>query len=186
LSFAQAMAPGGPVEELVRLRDESLAAHLGVAGGPVGMLLQYVRTDLFEVVLTHNRYTLLDRTAEPLIAEAHGLGLGVVLGAPFGGGVLAKGLAASNRYAYRPMAPDTRRRVEALSALCAEAGVPLGAAALQFGLRDGRISSTVVGVTHPERIAEIRRWATWPIEPALWRALTEASGLDSHLDNSSR
>ena len=70
LSFEQAMAPGGPVEALLALRDEGVLGHIGVAGGPVWLLRQFVATGAFEVVLSHNRYTLLDRSAEPLIADA--------------------------------------------------------------------------------------------------------------------
>ena len=40
------------------------SSHLGVAGGPVALMQRYLDTGVFEVVLTHNRYTLLDRSAE--------------------------------------------------------------------------------------------------------------------------
>ena len=35
ITFAEGMAPGGPVEALVDLREQGLVEHLGVAGGPV-------------------------------------------------------------------------------------------------------------------------------------------------------
>jgi D-threo-aldose 1-dehydrogenase len=186
LSFADGMAPGGPVAELLKIRDEGLAAHLGVAGGPIGTLLQYVETDLFEVVLTHNRYTLLDRTAEPLLDAATTRGLGIIQGAPFGGGILAKGLATFETYAYGPLTPDTRRHAEALSTICAEADIPLGAAALQFSLRDPRIISTVVGVTRPERVRQTLDWANLTIPDDVWDRLLAATGRDAGLDNTPR
>src|ERR687883_782810 len=43
-TFAQAMAPGGPVEALQRCKDEGLAEHIGVAGGPIAMMIRYVET----------------------------------------------------------------------------------------------------------------------------------------------
>jgi D-threo-aldose 1-dehydrogenase len=186
ISFADGLAPGGPVAELVAIRDEGLAAHLGVAGGPIGTLSQYLDTDLFEVVLTHNRYTLLDRTAEPLLDQAVAKGIGVVQGAPFGGGLLAKGLGTDATYAYQPLTADSRRRAEALTAVCAEAGVPLGAAALQFSLREPRITSTVVGVTRPERIRQTLNWASLMIEDDVWQQILSATGRDAGLDNAPR
>ena len=36
IGFDAAMAPGGPVEALVELKERGVAAHIGVAGGPVG------------------------------------------------------------------------------------------------------------------------------------------------------
>ena len=51
LTFAEAMAPGGPVGGLLDLRDRGLVGHLGIAGGPVGLMRDFIATDLFEVVL---------------------------------------------------------------------------------------------------------------------------------------
>lgn len=186
ISFEEAMGPRGAVPELVRIRDEGMASHLGVAGGPVGMLLQYVETGIFEAVLAHNRFTLLDRSAEPLLERATELGIGVLQAAPFGGGVLAKGLGTCDLYAYQPMNGETRLRADALSRLCAGWGIPLGAAALQFSLRDERITSTVVGVTRPERIQQILEWASWPIPDQAWDDIEANTGTDAGLDNSTR
>jgi D-threo-aldose 1-dehydrogenase len=55
--------------------------------------------------------------------------------------------------------------------VCAEAGVPLRAAALQFSTREPRIASTVVGVSEPARIAETVRLAQLPIPEAVWGQL---------------
>jgi D-threo-aldose 1-dehydrogenase len=200
ISFADAMAKGGPVEELIKIRDEGIAAHLGVAGGPVGNLMQFLETGVFEAVLTHNRYTLLDRTAEPLIAWAADHGVGVIQGAPFGGGPLANpdappasgipGVAGTpdgpRLYAYSPMSPTTAQRFEALVTICREADVPLGAAAVQFALRDPRIGSVVVGVTRPERIAQNIAWAELDIPADVWDGIVHATGDDAGLDNAPR
>jgi D-threo-aldose 1-dehydrogenase len=184
ISFADAMAPDGAVAELVKIRDEGITAHLGVAGGLVGTLMQYLETGVFEAVLTHNRYTLLDRSAEPLLKWASEHGIGVLQGAPFGGGILAKGLDTYDTYAYAPMSARTRARAEALTRICAEAAVPLGAAALQFSLRERRITSTVVGVTKPERIHQTLQWACFPIPEDVWAEILANTGMAAGLDNS--
>ena len=62
--------------------------------------------------------------------------------------------------------------IRAVEAVCARHGVPTGAAALQFSMRDSRITSTVVGVTQPERIAQTLEWARWPIAQQAWEELT--------------
>ena len=89
---------GGPVETLADLRREGIAEHLGVAGGPVGLMRRYLDTGVFEVVLTHNRYTLLDRSAEALFRAAHERGIGVLNAAPYGGGMLVKGPEKQSKY----------------------------------------------------------------------------------------
>ena len=110
--------------------------------------------------------------------------MGVLHGAPFGGGVLAKGIHSSDTYAYAPMDAGTRLHAEALSRICAEAGVPLGAAALQFCLREPRITSTVVGVTKPERIEQTLQWASFPIPDDVWTEILANTGRSAGLDNS--
>lgn len=180
ISFEEATAPGGPVEELVRIRDEGLAGHLGVAGGPVGLMARFLRTGLFEALITHNRWTLVDRSANALLDEAAGMGVGVVNGAPFGGGILAKGSARQHRYCYRPAHPQVLRRIQQMEAACAAYGVPIGAAALQFSLRDPRITSTIVGLSRPERVAETVELAAWDIPAQLWEQLDPLAAPPEH------
>jgi D-threo-aldose 1-dehydrogenase len=171
ISFADATAPGGPVEELLRIRDEGLADHLGVAGGPVALMERYVRTGAFEVLITHNRWTLLDRSADALLDAAAEQGVAAVNAACFGGGILVKGSAATDRYAYRTAHPDVLAAVRGMEDACARHRVPLAAAALQFSLRDPRIASTVVGFSRPERVDECVAQAGTPIPDALWPEL---------------
>ena len=63
---------------------------------------------------------------------------------------------------------DPIRRIEAV---CARHGVPPGAAALQFSMRDDRIASTICGVTRPERVQQTLDWANFPIPDAAWAEL---------------
>jgi D-threo-aldose 1-dehydrogenase len=100
LTFAEAMAPAGPVAAMLRLRDEGVLAHLGVAAGQVAMLRDFTATGAFEVVLCHNRFTLVDRSCEPLIDDAYERGIAFVNAAPYGGGILAQGPRSQPRYCY--------------------------------------------------------------------------------------
>ena len=171
ISFEEGVGPGGPVETLIRLQQEGLIEHLGVAGGPVELMARYLRTGAFEVLITHNRWTLVDRSADGLLDEAVSLGIGAVNGAPFGGGILAKGTAADRNYCYSPADDEVLRRVRDMEVACAQHGVPLAAAALQFSTRDPRIASTIVGISRPERVDETVRLASWEIPQQLWDLL---------------
>ncbi|MDR7468496.1 MAG: aldo/keto reductase [Armatimonadota bacterium] len=178
-TFEQVMAPGGPLEVLLRFREEGVIQHIGVAGGPIPLMMRYVRTRAFEVVITHNRYTLLNRTAEPLIACAAELGVAVVNAAPYGSGILAKGPDAYPRYAYQHATPGVVDRARRAAEICRRFDVPLAAAALQFSLRDPRIVSTIVGVSRPERVAETLTLATHPIPEELWSQLDPLADRDA-------
>lgn len=175
ISFAEGMAAGGPVEALVGLREQGLVEHLGVAGGPVRLLQQYLDTGEFEVVLSHNRYTLLDRSAEPLFRSAADRGLGVLNAAPYGGGMLSKGPGVQQKYAYGSRDDRTREAAEAMEAACRRYAVPLAAAALQFSLRSPVINSTVVGVSSPQRIDQTLELAAVEVPDELWAELERAT-----------
>jgi D-threo-aldose 1-dehydrogenase len=177
IGFEAAMAPGGPVEALLQLQAEGIAAHLGVAGGPIELLSAFVDTGCFDVVLTHNRYTLIDQSARVLLEHAARAGVAVVNAAPFGGGILAKGPDVARRYAYRDADVGLLGRVRWIAERCAAYRVPLGAAALRFSLREPLVASTVVGVSAPERVDQILEWARWPIPEELWEEL-ETGGAD--------
>jgi D-threo-aldose 1-dehydrogenase len=171
ISFEAGVAKGGPVEALVKLRNEGVIERLGVAGGPIDLMLRYLATDLFEGVISHNRYTLVDQSAEPLIEDARRRNVGFVNAAPFGGGMLVKGPDLQPKYCYAPASEATLGRVRKMERLCKARDVPLAAAALQFSLRDERIASTVVGMSEPQRIAQTVKLANWPIPDDLWSDL---------------
>lgn len=171
ISFEVGTAPGGPVDVLVEMQHQGIIGSLGVAGGPVKLMSQYIRTGVFDVLITHSRWSLVDRSADELLDEAEDLGVAVVNGAPFGGGILARGPASTRLYGYRPASEETLRRVAAMEDACRRAGVPLAAAALQFSTRDPRIVSTIVGVSRPERIDETVQLAAIPIAAELWDEL---------------
>lgn len=170
-TFETIMAPGGAVEVLQRYKEQGVVQHIGVAGGPIDLMIRYVETGAFEAVITHNRYTLVNRSANPLLDIAAARGLAVVNAAPYGSGMLAKGPDAYPRYAYQDAPPELVEHVRRLAAICQRYEVPLGAAALQFSLRDPRIDSTIVGISRPERIAQTLDLAAHRIPDDLWAEL---------------
>lgn len=174
-TFEAAMAKGGPVEVLLRFKEEAVIAHVGVAGGPIDLMIRYVETGAFEAVITHNRYTLIERSAEPLLEVASQRGLGVSNAAPYGSGILAKGPDAYPRYMYDQASEAQIGQVRRIEAACRRHGVPLAAAALQFSLRDPRVHTTVIGISRPERVAETEALATHPIPAELWDEIEAAA-----------
>ncbi|MDQ3513467.1 MAG: aldo/keto reductase [Chloroflexota bacterium] len=170
-AFETLTAPGGAVEVLLDLQREGLIGALGVAGGPIPEMIRYVETGVFSAIITHNRFTLLNRSADPLLDVAQERGIAVCNAAPYGSGILAKGPEAYPRYAYQDAPAEMVRRVGVLRRTCDEFGVPLAAAALQFSVRDPRIDVTIVGMTKPDRVTQTVELATLPIPDALWPAL---------------
>jgi D-threo-aldose 1-dehydrogenase len=165
------LRPGGPVDKMRDLKAEGLVGSLGAADGDIDYLRKLMDTEIFDVVLNHNQYTLVDRSAAPLMDHAQELGIAFINAAPFGSGILAKGPAAYGRYAYRPASDRLKGTVVAMQAACAAHDVQLATAAVQFSTRDHRIASTVIGLSKPGRVASLISHAEASVPETLWAQL---------------
>jgi D-threo-aldose 1-dehydrogenase len=157
------------VGELFRIKEEGPAKAVGLAAGKVDMMTPLLSAWDFDALMTHNRFTLVNRNAEPMLDLAKAKGIAVMNAAPCASGVLAKGPVAFPRYAYQQANDAALEPIRRIEAIAARYQVPLGAAALQFSLRDKRVTSTVCGVTKPERVKETLDWARFPIPEAFWQ-----------------
>lgn len=171
IGFTASMAPGGPVEALLQMKERGITASIGISGGPVDMLEQFVETDVFDALITHNRYTLVDRSADGLLGAAQRRDMGITNAAPYGGGVLTGDARFRGQYGYRPILPAVQNAVERADRACAEAGVTMAAAALQFSMRDPRIHSTIVGASSRARLNDTYQQATERVPEDLWAEL---------------
>ena len=167
ITFDEAMAPHGAVAELVRLKEEGLAGVIGVAGGDVAMMRQFVETGAFDVLLTHSRYSLVDRSADETITTARSEASPSST-PPSSAAASSPSARRGRRATATARHRRTRWRRSRRSRVCRAHDVPLAAAAIQFSLRDERISSTLVGFSRPERVDETVRLAEWPIPDELW------------------
>ena len=167
-TWEQITAPDGAIQTLLDLKREGVIGYVGLAGGPADLMQRYVETGAFDLLVTHNRYTLLNRSGSALIDAAASRGMGVLNAAPYGSGLLAKGPDSGARYVYQDAPAQVLEQARAMDAVCRRYDVPLGAAALQFSMRDPRITSTIVGMTKPERIQQTVEWASYPIPDQLW------------------
>ena len=163
--------PGGGLAELYRMREEGLCDAVGLAAGRVDIMMPILERFDFDALITHNRFTLVNRNAEAMIDYAAARGIAVLNAAPFAGGLLARGSGSGARYVYQEPNEAMLAPVRAIEAICARHQVPLGAAALQFSMRDPRITSTICGVGQPEEVTGIAEWASLPVPEAVWAEL---------------
>jgi D-threo-aldose 1-dehydrogenase len=170
-SLAEAIGSHGAVSELFRMKEEGLAKAVGLAAGPVEIMMPLLRDWDFDALITHNRFTLANRNADAMINLARSRGIAVLNAAPYASGVLAKGSSSYPRYAYQEVSGEALAPIRRIEEICARHGIPLGAAALQFSMRDERIASTICGVSRPERVEQTLEWARWPISEAVWEEL---------------
>ncbi len=173
--FARMTAPGGAVDALVQARERGEIGHIGLAGGDVHEMRRYLDLGVFEVLLVHNRWTLVDRSAGDILERAFERGMGIVNAAVLGGGILADESGRSTTYGYRPASEETLRSISDMRDACRRWGTTLGAAAIAFSVRDPRVATTIVGISRPERITATLDAAALDLPQEFW------DELESHL-----
>ena len=162
---------GGALEALFAMKDEGLAEAVGLAMGRVDLQFRLLRNWPFDALVSHNRFTLINRSADAMFDYADANGVAILNAAPYAGGVLAKGSVRMPRVTYQLADEDALAPVKRVEEICARHGVPSGAAALQFSMHDPRITATIVGVTKPERVAETLAWSETPIPGVVWEEI---------------
>lgn len=155
--------------ELVRLRDEGVVGAIGVGMNQWEAPLRFVRESDLDVVMLAGRWTLLDRTGEPLLAECERRGVSVLAAAPFNSGLLSRpDPAADTHFNYE--APDPRLLAAAreLADLARDHGTVLPHLALTFPLQHPAVAAVVTGQAKPEHVRSSARWLSTPVPEAVW------------------
>ena len=162
---------GGALDTLFQLKEEGSVTLVGLAMGKVEMMYDLIQKWPFDVMINHNRFTLLNRQADKLFNLAKKKGIKIFNAAPFCGGILAKGTKETNRLVYQEVSEKKLKPVFDLEKICLKYNIPLGAAALQFSMKDPRISSTIVGITKKSRIDQIVEWSNFEIYEDAWKEI---------------
>ena len=158
----------GAMDELFKIKNEGLAKAAGVAMGKVDIMFPLLKDWDFDVIINHNRYTLINREANEMYDYASSKNIAIFNAAPYAGGVLAKGPDNFKKITYQDATEDKLAPAREFEKVCKKHNVELGAAALQFSLRDNRITSTICGVTSVESIEKNLAWANAEISGEFW------------------
>ena len=158
----------GAMDELFKIKNEGLAKAAGVAMGKVDIMFPLLKDWDFDVIINHNRYTLINREANEMYDYASSKNIAIFNAAPYAGGVLAKGPDNFKKITYQDATEEKLAPAREFEKVCKKHNVELGAAALQFSLRDNRITSTICGVTSVESIEKNLAWANTNIPEEFW------------------
>lgn len=171
--FDLAVAIGEGIPAAAALRDEGTVAAIGVGSMETDALLTVVETGALDLLMLAGRYTLLEQSAAQQVLPACARhATRVVLASVFNSGLLARDeLSDDARFEYRPVPAPIRSRYEALARVCHGHGVPVPAAALQFGLRNDAVASVIVGAASAAQVVQCAAWMAQPVPDALWDEL---------------
>ncbi|WP_435087544.1 aldo/keto reductase [Candidatus Pelagibacter bacterium nBUS_29] len=163
----------GAMDELFKIKNEGLAKAAGVAMGKVDIMFPLLKDWDFDVIINHNRYTLINREANEMYDYASSKNIAIFNAAPYAGGVLAKGPDNFKKVTYQDATEEKLAPAREFEKVCKKHNVELGAAALQFSLRDNRITSTICGVTSVESIEKNLAWANAEISSEFWDEISK-------------
>lgn len=164
---------GGALDELMKLKEEGIAKAVGLAMGRIDVQFPLLRDWSFDALVSHNRFTLLNRSAQEMFNYAHQNNIAVLNAAPYAGGVFAKGSAEMPRITYQEASEEGLAPVREIEEICRRNNVAPGALALQFSMNDANVASTIVGVSKPERIAETLGWANAELSDQIWQEVAQ-------------
>jgi D-threo-aldose 1-dehydrogenase len=95
----------------------------------------------------------------------------VIIGAPFGSGILATGAVAGAKYNYENAEGDIVELVRKIEAVCARHDTPLIAAALQFVFGHPLVASVIPGAYTADQVTSNIAHMQREIPPDLWAEL---------------
>lgn len=155
--FSQAMAPGGGVDALVKLRERGIIASVSLGmNDPVFVMRAIVGKPegTFDSIMSAGAWNLIDQDGIELMLECQRRGIRVHNAGIFASGLLVGG----SHYKYAPASPEIIERRERWRALAEQHGVSLPAAALAFALAPAVVEKAAVGV---KSASEVRANAEW-------------------------
>ncbi len=171
--FREAM--DGGFRALAELRDQGLVSAIGLGVNEVEVCADSLAYADFDLFMIAGRYTLLDQAAGAFFDRCKQRGIGLVAAGVFNSGVLATGVGTDTpHYDYGPAPDSVTARVRAIERICADHGVPLAAAALQFVTAHPAVTLAVIGTGSPSRIGQTLEMVSHRAPAEFWLALREA------------
>lgn len=166
----------GGYSAMRELRDAGVVGAIGLGVNEQAVCEEVLDHADVDVFLLAGRYTLLEQTAlDGFLPRCVDRKVGIIIGGPFNSGALVE-TTGTLHYNYEAAPADVVERVGRLRRVCADHGVPLAAAALQFPLAHPAVLSVIPGMATAGQVSDAVGWLDLPIPEVLWTAL-RAEGL---------
>jgi D-threo-aldose 1-dehydrogenase len=158
-----------------QLKESGGCQAIGIGVNESAVCLEMMQRCHLDCILLAGRYTLLEQPSlHTVMAEAQRCGTAIIIGGAFNSGLLAAPVGPGATYNYAPADAATRARAQRIYDTCAQHGVDVGAAALQFVLAHPAVASVVVGMRTAAEVESAVARLRAPIAPRLWDALRNA------------
>ncbi|ESQ75530.1 aldo/keto reductase [Asticcacaulis sp. AC402] len=157
-----------------RAMDELKAARnvgaIGLGVNETSICLDVLPDTDLDTILLAGRYTLLEQGAlDDLLPQCLRRKVSIILGGPFNSGILV----GDNHYNYAAAPEAMVTKAKALGRVCADHGVALAAAALQFPLAHPAVACVIPGMVSSGQVENNLELLYTDIPADLWNALKD-------------
>lgn len=164
------LAQGG-YKAMAELRSNGNVGAIGLGVNESAVCMKAFDIGDWDVFLLAGRYTLLEQDPlDDLIPTCLQRNTSLIIGGPFNSGILV----GQDNWNYSKAPTEIVQRVKRMSNICADHGVALPVAALQFPLAHPVVSSVIPGAQTKAEFQGILDWAATPTPAQLWIDLQSA------------
>lgn len=162
----------GALPALLRLRDENVIGAVGVGMNQWQAPLRFLTEADIDVIMLAGRWTMADRSGEPLMQACVERHVSVLAAAPFNSGLLSRAWPAEGALFNNHRAPDdVLAHARKLALTCERHQVSMPRAALQFPLRHQVVASVVTGMRSRHHVLAAAESLADPAPETLWADL---------------
>jgi D-threo-aldose 1-dehydrogenase len=166
---------GGGYKALEELRNAGQVKAIGAGVNEWEVCETLLNLGDFDCFLLAGRYTLLEQEAlESFLPLCVKRDVGIILGGPYNSGILATGAIDGAYYNYEPAPPEILDRVRRIENICAEHGVRLAEAALQFVMGHSAVRTVIPGAVNASQVAANIELFSSDLPAGLWDDLKSA------------
>ena len=162
---------------MVELRDQGVCRAIGLGVNEEAICLQVMPRFPLDVIMLAGRYTLFEQQHSlAVMAQAQAHGVSILAAGPYNSGLLGDSAGPGTFYDYEPADAVTIARAQRFYDICADTGIDVGAAAVQFPLAHPAVGSVVCGLRSVAEVESASERLHAKVPAAAWSAL-RAAGL---------
>ena len=162
---------------LAELRAQGVISAFGVGTSDWRVADRLVRTTELDGVMIAGRWTLVDRSAAPLVEDARAAGVWLVVAGPFNSGLLSTPWPDDRaRFEYAPAGAERVAAARELALACRRHGVELPEAAIQFAARTEGVVAVVAGMASASEVETDAAAFRRELPASLWSELDAIVG----------
>jgi len=162
------------------LRAQGAVDAIGIGVNEIEVCMELMPRFDLDCIMLAGRYTLFEQAAAlPMLDEAHRRGVKVIVAGPYNSGLLGDPHGPGSTYNYTPADPRTLERARSIYAVCAEEGVDVGAAALQFPAAHLAVCAVVAGMRNVMEVESAIARSSQRLPTRIWPHLRGAGIIDA-------